>query len=145
VEVGPLCRGSAGRRWSSGRWPARPSARPDDDGSGIHEVLLAHDGSNRSFDPIGIAEGHHNLSHHQNRPDWIETVAEIDRGYVRQLAVFLDKLQATKDVAGKSLLHNAMIISGSGKPRLRLRTGASQGWQRGVVCLVWPRHRPLPC
>jgi hypothetical protein len=39
-----------------------------------------------------------------------KTVAEIDRWYVRQLAVFLAKLQAAKDVAGKSLLHNAMII-----------------------------------
>jgi hypothetical protein len=84
------------------------------DSTRIATLLLAHDGSNRSFDHIGISEGHHDLTHHQNRADWIEKVAEIDRWYVKQFAAFLDKLQATKDVDGKSLLHNAIIVYGSG-------------------------------
>ena len=54
--------------------------------------MLAHDGSNRSFDHIGIVEGHHDLSHHRNRQEWIDKVADIDQWYVRQFAVFLDKL-----------------------------------------------------
>src|SRR5262249_18569409 len=40
----------------------------------IATLLLAHDGSNRSFDQIGISEGHHDLTHHQDRKDWIEKV-----------------------------------------------------------------------
>ena len=84
------------------------------DSTRVATLLLAHDGSNRSFDHIGISEGHHDLTHHQNRPDWIEKVAEIDLWYVRQFARFLEKLQATKDVDGNSLLHNSMIVYGSG-------------------------------
>ena len=84
------------------------------DSTRVATLMLAHDGSNRSFDQIGISEGHHDLTHHQNRPEWIEKVADIDLWYVRQFARFLEKLQATKDVDGKALLHNSMIVYGSG-------------------------------
>ena len=63
------------------------------DSTRVATLLLAHDGSNRSFDQIGISEGHHDLTHHQNRPEWIEKVADIDLWYVRQFARFLEKLQ----------------------------------------------------
>ena len=36
------------------------------DSTRVATMLLAHDGSNRSFADIGIPEGHHDLSHHQN-------------------------------------------------------------------------------
>ncbi len=84
------------------------------DSTRIATLLLAHDGSNRSFEHIGIFEGHHDLTHHQNRSEWIEKVADIDLWYARQFARFLDKLQATKDLDGHSLLHNSMIVYGSG-------------------------------
>ncbi len=84
------------------------------DSTRVATLMLAHDGSNRSFDQIGISEGHHDLSHHRNRADWVEKVADIDLWYVRQFARFVEKLQATKDVDGQSLLHNAMIVYGSG-------------------------------
>ena len=66
------------------------------DSTRVATLLLAHDGSNRSFDQIGISEGHHDLTHHQNRKDWIEKVAEIDLWYVRQFAKFLEKLQGDR-------------------------------------------------
>lgn len=84
------------------------------DSTRIATVLLSHDGSNRSFDSIGITEGHHDLTHHQNRKDWVDKVADIDLWYVQQFARFLDKLNQVKDMDGKSLLNNAMIVYGSG-------------------------------
>jgi hypothetical protein len=84
------------------------------DSTRVATFLMAHDGSNRSFDQIGISEGHHDLTHHQNRAEWIEKVADIDQWYVRQFARFLEKLDQTKDIDGKSLLHNSMIVYGSG-------------------------------
>jgi hypothetical protein len=84
------------------------------DSTRIATLLLAHDGSNRSFEQIGIVEGHHDLTHHQNRQSWIDKVADIDLWYVRQFAKFLEKLQKTADADGKSLLDNAMIVYGSG-------------------------------
>jgi hypothetical protein len=44
----------------------------------------------------------------------IDKVAEIDLFYMRQFARFLEKMEATKDVDGKSLLDNSMIVYGSG-------------------------------
>ena len=84
------------------------------DSTRVATFLLAHDGSNRSFDPIGISEGHHDLTHHQNRQEWIDKVADIDMWYVQQFARFLDKLNQVKDADGQTLLHNSMIVYGSG-------------------------------
>jgi hypothetical protein len=84
------------------------------DSTRVATLLLAHDGSNRSFEHIGIVEGHHDLTHHQNRKDRIDKVADIDRWYVAQFARFLDKLQKTEDVDGKPLLYNSMLVYGSG-------------------------------
>ncbi|MFO0808373.1 MAG: DUF1552 domain-containing protein [Gemmataceae bacterium] len=84
------------------------------DSTRVATLLLAHDGSNRSFDHIGISEGHHDLTHHQNRKDWIDKVADIDLWYAGQFAKFLTKLEALKDADGTSLLNNSMIVYGSG-------------------------------
>jgi hypothetical protein len=84
------------------------------DSTRLATFLVAHDGSNRSFDQIGISEGHHDLTHHQNRKEWIDKVADIDLWYVQQLAKFLDKLSQVKDADGQTLLHNSMIVYGSG-------------------------------
>jgi len=84
------------------------------DSTRVGTVLLAHDGSNRSFAEIGISEGHHDLSHHFDNQEKIKKVAEIDLWYVKQFAKFLQKMEAVKDVDGKSLLHNSMIVYGGG-------------------------------
>jgi len=84
------------------------------DSTRVASLLLAGDGSNRAFPEIKIPEGHHFLTHHQRKPDLMAKVAEIDKWYVQQLAAFLEKLDKTQDVDGKSLLHNSMIIYGSG-------------------------------
>jgi hypothetical protein len=84
------------------------------DSTRLATFLLAHDGSNRSFDQIGISEGHHDLTHHQNRKEWIDKVTDIDLWYVQQFAKFLDKLNQVKDADGQTLLHNSMIVYGSG-------------------------------
>lgn len=84
------------------------------DSTRIATFLLANEGSNRPFPEIGIAEGHHYLTHHRNQQDMIDKVAEIDLFYMKHFARFLEKMDATKDVDGKSLLHNSMIVYGSG-------------------------------
>jgi len=84
------------------------------DSTRIATIILAHDGDNRSFAEIGIPEGHHDLSHHQDKVDRIKKVAEIDLWYVKQFAQFLQTLKDTKDVDGNSVLHNSMIVYGGG-------------------------------
>ncbi len=84
------------------------------DSTRIATLLLAREGSNRPFNDIGLSSGHHDLSHHKNTPEIIEKVKLIDRWYVTRLAQFLEKMDATKDVDGRSLLEHSMILYGSG-------------------------------
>jgi len=84
------------------------------DSTRVATFLLANEGSNRSFDELGIPEGHHSLTHHMDKPEMIKKVSNIDLWYSQQFARFLERMQATKDVDGNSLLHNSMIIYGSG-------------------------------
>lgn len=80
----------------------------------VATLQLAHDGSNRSFAEIGVSEGHHDLSHHQNRPELVAKVQRIDAFYAEAFARFLKRLDAVKDVDGHSVLHNSQIVYGSG-------------------------------
>ena len=84
------------------------------DATRVSSMILAHDGSNRSFPEIEIAEGHHSLSHHRDDPALIQKVAQIDRFYAERLAEFLKLLDSKHDADGNSILHNSMIVYGSG-------------------------------
>ncbi len=84
------------------------------DSTRIITFPFAHEGSNRTFAEIGIAEGHHSLSHHQRKEKNLEQIAQIDKFYVEQLAYFLKKLDEIKDADGKTALDNSMIVYGSG-------------------------------
>src|SRR5438067_10081516 len=50
------------------------------DSTRVATLMLAHDGSNRSFDHIGIFEGHHDITHHKNQKELVAKVADIDLG-----------------------------------------------------------------
>ena len=84
------------------------------DSTRIATLLLAGDGSNRAYPQIGISEGHHYCSHHRNDEDLMGKIARIDRYYMDHFARFLKRLDEKKDVDGRSVLHNSMIVYGSG-------------------------------
>ncbi|MCW1914119.1 DUF1552 domain-containing protein [Luteolibacter sp. GHJ8] len=84
------------------------------DATRVATMLLARDGSNRSFPEIQVAEGHHSLSHHREDKDMIDKVTRIDRFYADRFAEFLAQLESKQDVDGKSILHNSMIVYGCG-------------------------------
>lgn len=84
------------------------------DSTRVATLLLGHDGDNRSLPEAGVSEGHHDLSHHFNSEEKIQKLKDIDRWHVQQFSQLLDKLQAAKDFDGNSLLHNSMILYGSG-------------------------------
>ena len=80
----------------------------------IATFLLAHDGSNRTFRDRGVTEGHHGLSHHGRNRAKMDKIAKIDTFYCEQFAYLLERLRSTEDHDGKSILHNSMIVWGSG-------------------------------
>ena len=74
--------------------------------------MIGREGSNRSYRQIGISDGHHSITHHQNDPEKIEKVTQIDTYHVKLFAYYLDKLQSTRDGEG-SLLDHSLILYGS--------------------------------
>lgn len=79
----------------------------------IATFVFGNDGSNRSYRAIGVADGHHDLSHHGGDPAKQARIARINRYHVDQLAYFLQKLKAIPEGDG-TLLDHCMILYGSG-------------------------------
>jgi hypothetical protein len=84
------------------------------DSTRVVSFLLAYDGSNRSFREIGVPDGHHSISHHQNDVEALEKLAKIDLFYSEQFAYLLSQLKSKKDADGNTLLHNSQILWGAG-------------------------------
>lgn len=83
------------------------------DSTRIATLLVAYDGSNRPYPDLGITEGHHQLSHHENDKEKKAKIARINRFHATQFAYFLNKLKSIKEGEG-TLLDNCMIVYGSG-------------------------------
>jgi hypothetical protein len=79
----------------------------------VSTIMIGRDGSERSYNNLGISEGHHALSHHQREQAKIEAIKKIDRFHVEQFARFVEKLRGMKEGEG-SLLDNCMIVCGAG-------------------------------
>ncbi|MBK1855918.1 DUF1552 domain-containing protein [Verrucomicrobiaceae bacterium 5K15] len=83
------------------------------DSTRISTFLLAHDGSNRSFNEIGISGGHHSISHHKGNEENLEQIAQIDQFYLEEYARFIAGLKSMQEGNG-TMLDNTMIVYGSG-------------------------------
>ena len=75
-------------------------------------LMLGRAGSNRSYRAIGVSDGHHSITHHQNDPVKIDNVAKIDAHLVETFAYLVQKMKSTPDGDG-SLLDHTMIVYGS--------------------------------
>jgi len=73
---------------------------------------MAREGSNRSYRTIGISDGHHSVTHHQNDPEKIAKTMKINELHVRSFSYLLDRLDATPDGDG-TLLDHSLILYGS--------------------------------
>ena len=73
--------------------------------------MLANEGSNRAFPMIEVKDGHHQLSHHENKQENVDKIAKIDKYYSEQFCYFLKKMKETKDANG-SLLDQSLIVYG---------------------------------
>jgi hypothetical protein len=74
--------------------------------------MMAREGSNRSYREIGVPDGHHSITHHQNDPEKIANVQKIDEYHVSSLADLVGRLQATPDGDG-TLLDHTLLLYGS--------------------------------
>ena len=79
----------------------------------VSTLMLANDGSNKSYKEIGINDGHHETSHHGRNKEKLEKLAKINRFHIEQFAYFLTKLKSIKEGEG-TLLDHSLIAYGSG-------------------------------
>ena len=81
------------------------------DSTRVATFITAHDGDDRPYPFIGVSDGHHTLSHHQNDQAKKEKIAKINHFHMEQFACFLTRLKSIKEGEG-TLLDNCMIVYG---------------------------------
>jgi hypothetical protein len=75
--------------------------------------LVTREGTSRAYREIGIADGHHPLTHHRNVVEQMDKVAQINRYHVEQFAKWIATLE-TAEEGDRSVLDNSMIVYGAG-------------------------------
>ena len=117
----------------------------------ICTFMFANDGSNRSFNFIGVPEGHHDMSHHGRDPVKLERKRKIDLFQMEQLAYLLRRLKKTKE-GDSNLLDSSIIVFGAGisdgdrhnHDNLPiLLAGKAGGAFKTGRHLIYPNHTPL--
>jgi hypothetical protein len=78
----------------------------------IATFMMGREGSARPYREIGISDGHHPLTHHQNNAEMMEKVARINCYHMQQFAFLLDYLKSQAE-GDATLLDNSLIVYGS--------------------------------
>ena len=117
----------------------------------VASFMVAREISNRTYPQIGVPDGHHATSHHQNKPEKIEKLVKIQTYHLSLFAKFLEKLKTTKDGDG-SLLDHSILLYGSNMsnsnahnhfPLPNLVVGGGAGTLQGHRHLKFPDHTPM--
>jgi len=75
--------------------------------------MLGRELNFRTYPEIGVTEGHHGLSHHQDRPEQIAKYAKVGVYQAQLFAGFLEKLQSTSEGDG-TLFDHSLFLYGAG-------------------------------
>ena len=119
--------------------------------SKVFTFMMAREVSNRTYPQVGVPDGHHATSHHQNRGDKIEKLVKIQNYHLSLFAKFLAKLQNTPDGDG-SVLDHSVLLYGSNMsnsnahnhfPLPNLLIGGAQGRMKGGRHLKYDDHTPM--
>jgi hypothetical protein len=79
----------------------------------VSTFMLAKELSGRTYPEIGVAEGHHALSHHGDKEEKLAMLTKVNAHHTSMLAYFLERMQAIPDGDG-TLLDHTMVLYGSG-------------------------------
>jgi len=113
--------------------------------------MVSREVSNRTYPQVGVTDGHHAISHHQNRAEKMEKNVRIQTYNVGQFGYFLEKLKSTPDGDG-SLLDHSVLLYGSNMsnsnahdhfPLPNLVVGGAAGRLKGGRHLKYADHTPM--
>lgn len=83
------------------------------DASRVTTFMFGNSVSNRNFSFLdGVKGNHHSISHHMDKPEFLEEYTIITQWHIEQYAYFLNKLKSIKE-GDKTLLENSMIVFNS--------------------------------
>ncbi len=78
----------------------------------VASYIMVAEGTNRTYNHIGVPDAFHPLSHHANNKERIEKLTKVQRYHVERFAEFVAKLAETPDGDG-SLLDHSLLMYGS--------------------------------
>ncbi|HEY7673239.1 MAG TPA: DUF1552 domain-containing protein [Gammaproteobacteria bacterium] len=117
----------------------------------VFTFMMAREISNRTYPQVDVAEGHHAVSHHANRPEKMAMNVRIQRYHVSLFEKFLARLDATLDGDG-SLLDHSILLYGSNMsnsnahdhfPLPNVVVGGANGRHRGGRHVKAEDHTPM--
>ncbi len=79
----------------------------------VTSLMLAREQSNRTYPNVGVTDGHHSVSHHQDDPELLAKYARINAYHCQLFGYFLEKLGSTPD-GDRSLLDHLLVLYGGG-------------------------------
>jgi len=83
------------------------------DMSRVVTFLVTREGTSRPYREIGIPDGHHPLTHHQNKQELLDKVTRINEYHMVQFAKWMERLKSIKE-GDSTILGNSMIVYGAG-------------------------------
>jgi hypothetical protein len=117
----------------------------------VASYIMVAEGTQRTYNHIGVSEAFHPLSHHANKMDSLEKLVRIQRYHVERFAEFAAKLAATPDGDG-SLLDHSLFMYGSNMsnsdrhnnyPLPNILVGGANGALKGGQHLALPEYTPF--
>ncbi len=113
--------------------------------------MLGRELNFRTYPEIGITEGHHGLSHHQDNPNQLAKYARLNTYQTELFSWFLDKLQSTPEGDGTLLDHSMFLYGASlSNPNLHAHydlplalVGGAAGRLKGGRHLVFRAETPM--
>jgi hypothetical protein len=113
--------------------------------------MLGRELNFRTYPEIGITEGHHGLSHHQDNPAQLAKYAKLGTYQAELFSWFLEKLRSTPEGDG-TLLDHSLFLYGAGlsNPNLHAHydlplavVGGAAGRLAGGRHLVYRAETPM--
>ena len=117
----------------------------------VASYIMVAEGTNRTYNHIGVSDAFHPLSHHANDRGRLERLVRIQRYHMERFAAFLDKIAAIPDGEG-TLLDNSMFLYGSNMsnsdrhnnyPLPNILVGGGAGVLEGGRHIELPEHTTL--
>jgi hypothetical protein len=117
----------------------------------VASYIMVAEGTNRTYNHIGVSDSFHPVSHHANDLSRIEKLVKIQTWHVERFAAFIKKLSAIPDGDG-SLLDHSMFLYGSnmsnsdrhnGHPLPTILVGGGNGALKGSQHIELREPTPL--